>query len=177
VFSGLFFLSFSPPFTLGGCNFLISNPFPRIVYVPDAPTIGIQVLFGHQKQWSPSLGSSLPWVPKCPITSWSTLYIVHKFQKDPTGERGFTGRKETKESRYVAGKTRGWRHLTKPQGPNMWRIQGTPRTLWVSAIYWTQRTLCVRCYPHPLLRNLFVGLQLLWPFRTLVTDIVNLTKN
>jgi hypothetical protein len=30
----------------------------------DAPSGGIQVLFGDQKQWSPPLGFGLPWVLK-----------------------------------------------------------------------------------------------------------------
>jgi len=53
------FFEFLTPFTLGGHNFLISNPFSTIVSVFDAPRGGIQVLCGHQKQWSLPLGSNL----------------------------------------------------------------------------------------------------------------------
>jgi Trk-type K+ transport system membrane component len=54
------FLSSWPPFTLGGHNFLISNSFFMIISVPDVPRGGIQVLFQHQKQQNPPLGSGLP---------------------------------------------------------------------------------------------------------------------
>ncbi len=47
-------------FTLEGHNFLISNLFLPIVSKSDAPEGGVQVLFGHQKQQSPPLGSDLP---------------------------------------------------------------------------------------------------------------------
>jgi hypothetical protein len=46
--------------TLGRRNFLNSNPFFTIFSAPDAPTEGVQVLIGHQKQQSPPLGFSLP---------------------------------------------------------------------------------------------------------------------
>jgi len=45
-------------------NFLISNQFLKIFSVSDAPRGSIQVLFGHQKQQSTPLGSSLPGVIK-----------------------------------------------------------------------------------------------------------------
>jgi hypothetical protein len=48
MFSGLFFFEFLTPFTLGGCNFLISNQFSTIVIVSDAPRRGVQVLV-----WTP----------------------------------------------------------------------------------------------------------------------------
>jgi hypothetical protein len=48
----VYFFEFLTPFTLGACNFLISNPFLTLVTVSDAPRGGVQVLFGHQKQWS-----------------------------------------------------------------------------------------------------------------------------
>jgi len=35
-------------------------PFLMILNVPNAPIKGDQVLFGHQKQQSPPLGSGLP---------------------------------------------------------------------------------------------------------------------
>jgi hypothetical protein len=68
-----FFFEFLTPFTLGGCNFLFSNPFSTIVLVWDAPRGGIQVLLGHHKQQSPPLGSSLLWVLKCLVTGRSIL--------------------------------------------------------------------------------------------------------
>jgi hypothetical protein len=56
MFGGLFvFLEFLTPLLLGGCNFLISNPFSTIVIVSDAPGGAVQVLFGHQKQRSPRI--------------------------------------------------------------------------------------------------------------------------
>jgi len=56
----------------GDCNFLISNLFQTIVNVSDdAPRRGVQVLFEHQKQWSPPFGSSLPRARKCLVTSLS----------------------------------------------------------------------------------------------------------
>jgi hypothetical protein len=51
------FFEFLIPFILGGHNFLISNPFSTIVSVSDVSRWGVQVLFGHQKQGSPPLGS------------------------------------------------------------------------------------------------------------------------
>jgi hypothetical protein len=48
------------PYTLGDLNFLIRDSFSNIVSVSDAPKEEVQVLFGHQKQWSPPLGSGLP---------------------------------------------------------------------------------------------------------------------
>jgi hypothetical protein len=59
MFSGLFF-EFLTPFTLGAHNFLISNLFLTIVCVPDAPRGGVQVFFGHHKELSYPLRSSLP---------------------------------------------------------------------------------------------------------------------
>jgi hypothetical protein len=47
-------------FTLGGHKFLIFNPFLMILSVSDVSRGGAQVMFGHQKQWSPPLGSGLP---------------------------------------------------------------------------------------------------------------------
>ncbi len=65
------FFEFLTPFTtLEDQNFLISNLFSTIVSVSDAPTGEAPVLFGHQKQRSPPLGSSLPC---CLVTSPSTL--------------------------------------------------------------------------------------------------------
>jgi len=29
------------------------------------PIVGVQILFRHQKQWSPPLGYGLPWLFKC----------------------------------------------------------------------------------------------------------------
>jgi len=39
----------------------------------NVPIGGIQVLFWHQKQWSPPLGSDLPWARKCSVTGQFTL--------------------------------------------------------------------------------------------------------
>ncbi len=46
------------------------------------PREGVQVLFGHQKQWSPPLESGLPWVLKCLITNQSTIAVVIKNSKN-----------------------------------------------------------------------------------------------
>jgi hypothetical protein len=40
----------------------------------NAPIKEIQVLFGHQKQGNPPLGSGLPEALKCSVTGWFTLY-------------------------------------------------------------------------------------------------------
>jgi hypothetical protein len=55
VFIGLFFLVLDP-FTLGVCNFFISNLFSTIANVSDAPKEGVQVLFEDQKQ------QASPWI-------------------------------------------------------------------------------------------------------------------
>jgi len=74
--SMVFFLSSWLPLLWGrGCNFLIFNPFSKIVNVLDGPRGKVQVLFGHWKQWSPPFGSDLPWAFKCLITDQSTLFI------------------------------------------------------------------------------------------------------
>jgi len=72
VFNGLSFWVLDP-FCFEGGNFLISNLFLMIVSVSDAPRGGDQVLFGHQKQHSPPLGSSFFWTFKCSIIAQSTL--------------------------------------------------------------------------------------------------------
>ncbi len=59
LFDGLFF-EFLTPFTLGGINFFNSNTFLMIFRAPNAPIGGVQVLFGHGKQWSLPLASGLP---------------------------------------------------------------------------------------------------------------------
>jgi hypothetical protein len=71
VCSGLFFFIVLDPL-----YFLISNLFWTIVNVWDASRGGVQVLFGHQNQWSPLVGSCLPWVLKCSVTGRSTLEAV-----------------------------------------------------------------------------------------------------
>jgi hypothetical protein len=72
VFSVCFF-EFLTPFTLWGRNFVITNLFSTIVSVSDVPRGEVQVLFGHQNQWSPPLKSGLPWALKCSVTGRSTL--------------------------------------------------------------------------------------------------------
>ncbi len=59
---------FLTPSTLGGHKFFNSILFLNFFSAPDASIEGVQVLFGHQKQQSPSsLGSSLLWVHKCSV--------------------------------------------------------------------------------------------------------------
>jgi hypothetical protein len=45
---------------LGACNFFKLTPFLTIFTVSDVPINGVQILFDHQKQWNPPLGSGLP---------------------------------------------------------------------------------------------------------------------
>jgi hypothetical protein len=59
MFGGLFFLVLDP-FTLGSHNFLNFIPFFTIFSAPHASIEEVQVLFGHQKQWSPPLEFGLP---------------------------------------------------------------------------------------------------------------------
>jgi hypothetical protein len=44
--------------TLGGCNFLISNPFLTIFSASDVSRGGVEISLGHQQQQSPSLSAS-----------------------------------------------------------------------------------------------------------------------
>ncbi len=53
------------PSTLKGHDCFISIPFLTIFNAPNAPIRRVQVLFRHQKQWSPPLRSSLSWTLKC----------------------------------------------------------------------------------------------------------------
>jgi hypothetical protein len=52
--------------------------FLTIVNVSDVPRGRVQVLFRHQKQQSPPLGSSLPRELKCLVSSRSTLKATTK---------------------------------------------------------------------------------------------------
>jgi hypothetical protein len=54
-----FFFEFLSRSTLGACNFLNFNPCFMIFSVSNALVRRVQVLFGHQKQQSPPLGSGL----------------------------------------------------------------------------------------------------------------------
>ncbi len=67
------FIEFFTLFTLAGRNVFISNPFLTNVTVSNVPRGGVQVFFGHQKQWSPPLGSGWPWALKCLVINRSTL--------------------------------------------------------------------------------------------------------
>jgi hypothetical protein len=61
MFGDLFFLGLDPLyFGERGNNFQVFNPFLTIVSISDASGEGHQILFGHQKQQSPPLGSGLP---------------------------------------------------------------------------------------------------------------------
>jgi len=61
------------------------------------PRRGVQVLFAHQKQWSPLLGSSLPWAFTCWITNRSTLPVIIKKFKQPCHTVQQHPQKRTKE--------------------------------------------------------------------------------
>ncbi len=71
-----FFFWVLDPSTLGVLKFLNSISFLTIFSAPDAPIGRVQILFVHQKQWSPHFGSSLPWVLKCSIIGWFTLLYI-----------------------------------------------------------------------------------------------------
>lgn len=74
MFGGLcFWVSWPPLLLLMGRNFLNSNPFFMILNAPNAPIGGVQVMFGHQKQYSPPLGFSLAWALKCSVIGQFTL--------------------------------------------------------------------------------------------------------
>ncbi len=57
----------------GGITFWFLIRFWKEISASDAQRGGVQVVFGHQKQWSPPLGSSVPWALKCSLTGRSTL--------------------------------------------------------------------------------------------------------
>jgi hypothetical protein len=59
MFSDFIFLVLDPSI-LGDLIFLNFIPFLTIISTPDASVGEVQILFGHQKQQSPPLGSSLP---------------------------------------------------------------------------------------------------------------------
>jgi hypothetical protein len=54
AFGGLIFKVIDPLY-LGGRNFFNSIPFLTIFNAPHALIGGVQVFFGHHKQWSPPL--------------------------------------------------------------------------------------------------------------------------
>jgi hypothetical protein len=56
----VYIFEFLTPSTLRGCNILNFNQFSTIFYAPVAPIREVQVLFVHQTQQSPPLGSGLP---------------------------------------------------------------------------------------------------------------------
>ncbi len=58
---------------LGGHKFLNSNPLLMDFSAPDTPVGEVQILFEHQKQWNPPLGSGLPSALKCSVTGQTTL--------------------------------------------------------------------------------------------------------
>jgi hypothetical protein len=74
-FDGLFFV-FLKPSTLQGHKIFNFNLLSTIFSVSDAPIGGVQVLFGHQKQQSPPLGSGVPWALKWLLMGCSTLYTM-----------------------------------------------------------------------------------------------------
>ncbi len=74
VFDGFVFERFLTLSTLGGHNFLNSNPFLMIFSALLVPIGEVQVLFGHQKQWSFPLGSYLPSALKWSLMRCYTLY-------------------------------------------------------------------------------------------------------
>jgi len=89
------FLEFLTPFTLWGCNFSFHICFWQIVSVSDATREGVQILLGHQKQWSPPLGSSLPWILKFLVTIRSTLMVVDNHSSFEKKEKLLTIQKVT----------------------------------------------------------------------------------
>jgi hypothetical protein len=59
MFGGLFF-EFLTHSTLGVHNFLGFISFLTNFSAPKVLIRGVQIVFGHQKQWNPSLGFGLP---------------------------------------------------------------------------------------------------------------------
>jgi hypothetical protein len=89
MFSGLFFWVFHTLY-FGGCNFPKSTLLLTIFNVPDAPIGGAQILFGHQKQWSPPLNLACPkclgvWC-KCLVTGWMTVGCEDPYFSCKTGQ-------------------------------------------------------------------------------------------
>jgi hypothetical protein len=56
----VWFFEVLTPFILGDHNFINSIPYSAIFNAPNVPIKRVQVLFGHQKQWSPPLGFGPP---------------------------------------------------------------------------------------------------------------------
>jgi hypothetical protein len=67
------FLSYWPHLRWGAVTFSMFFFFWQFLVCQIVPIRGVQVLFGHWKQWSPPLGSSLPWILKCFATNWFIL--------------------------------------------------------------------------------------------------------
>ncbi len=67
------FLSSWPPLLLRVITFSFLIWFWWLLVYQMCQEEGVQVLFEHQEQLSPTLGSSLSWVLKCSVTSQSTL--------------------------------------------------------------------------------------------------------
>jgi hypothetical protein len=60
TFNGLPFQVFHPVYFGPGHNFFNFVPFFMIISVPNVPIRGVQILIGHQKEWSFPFGSGLP---------------------------------------------------------------------------------------------------------------------
>jgi hypothetical protein len=71
VFSDLFFKEFLTPFTLGGCNFLISNPFSTIVCVQMCQEEGFKFCLNTRNN------GALPLDPAYPSTMIILLSCTH----------------------------------------------------------------------------------------------------
>jgi hypothetical protein len=66
-------------FTLRAIIFLILFHFLTIFSAPNTPIRGVQILFGTRNNEAFTLDSSLPWVLKCSITSWFTIWGVRNW--------------------------------------------------------------------------------------------------
>jgi hypothetical protein len=72
AFSGLFFQLLTPS-TLGAFNFFNYIPLLMSFNALEAPIRGVQILFGHWKQWNLVFGFILLWMFKCSIIDRFTL--------------------------------------------------------------------------------------------------------
>ncbi len=81
----VWFFELLTPFTLRAFNFINLFFFLTIFNVLDAPIKRVQILFGHQKQWSPLLGFGLPWTFEFhSCNSIATQFTTNEELKDLT---------------------------------------------------------------------------------------------
>jgi hypothetical protein len=74
MFNGLFFFELLTPFTLGGYNFLILNPFSMIISVLHVLKGGVQVLWVNIKNYS--FYKYFFWCLSCPSCDIFYIYMI-----------------------------------------------------------------------------------------------------